>query len=432
MTFPVLRPELSASLRELALDRPTPIQAAAIPPLLAGRDVLARAATGSGKTLAYLLPLLDGVRAEVRAPSALILGPTRELCAQVAREARRVGRRIAGLRVLELVGGAPLTPQARALAEGVHLCVGTPGRIIDLLQRRAMETESIRVVVLDEADRMLDLGFAPAVEAVLRGLPGRQIAMFSATYPEDLRSLMRDPLVVEAGAAAPVFEALHLDAEPERGAERVLRARQPSSALVFCDTKVGASAFARALGDLGHAADTIHGDLEQDERDHVLAAFRTGGVRVLVATDVAARGIDVGGLDLVVNVGLPRSPESYRHRVGRTGRAEQPGTAVTIVHPGQAGRAAEWAMPAPVPLSGDGPPLWSQWRTLTVAMGRKDKLRPTDLLGALTGDGGLSAAEVGRILIGERRAWFAVDVGRAADVVARVTAVKGRRVRVEG
>lgn len=447
--LPLVAPLLQA-VADAGFTAPTAIQAAAIPPLLDGRDLIGQAATGSGKTLAFGLPLLQQVRLTDRRVQAAVLCPTRELAAQVALEVRKAGRRLQGLRVEPLAGGQPFGPQARALEEGAHVVVGTPGRILDHLRRGTLSFEDVRFVVLDEADRMLEMGFADEMEEVRHSLPrGTQTALFSATFPDGIAALaaawLNAPERVSAGAAAPPdIDALALPVDPETKGERLahlLALEHPESALVFCETRQTCADVAAALQAKGFAAAAIHGDLEQLDRDRVLAAFRVGSVRVLVATDVAARGLDVAGLDLVVNVDPPRTPDVYVHRIGRTGRMGRRGRAVTLYVGRQEARLALYEEAAgPIerlaalpPLPAGAGPLRAAWATLSIGAGRKDKLRPGDLLGALTKDVGLAAAQVGKIEIGDRRAYVGVALAEAGRTLTALNEgrIKGRHIRVE-
>ncbi len=442
-----LDPTLQKALSDLGFTQMTPIQAAALPPLLAGRDLVGQSRTGSGKTAAFALPILQGLALADRRVQALVLCPTRELAAQVTTGIRALGRRSPGLRVVTVTGGTPGGLQSRALGEGAHVVVGTPGRTLDHLRRGTLDARRVRWLVLDEADRMLELGFADEMSAILDGLPAdRQTALFSATFPEKLSTLtagwLRDPEhvvipteVTDLTAAAVVVEE---DAKGD-ALRRLLAALAPASALVFRNLKRTVAETAADLEAAGFAAAALHGDLEQHEREQVLATFRNGTVRVLVATDVAARGLDIAGLDLVVNADLPLHADDYVHRVGRTGRAGRPGVAWSLVTtrelrmlPDLAVGTAEIGVRDGLP-DGPGAPLASDWATLRVGAGRRDKLRPGDLLGALTGDVGLGKDAVGKIEIHDRWAFVAIARGSADAAVKGIArhGVKGKRTRVE-
>ncbi|MBZ4416623.1 ATP-dependent RNA helicase DbpA [Myxococcus sp. RHSTA-1-4] len=452
-----LAPPLLQVLEELEFKTATPIQARSIPVLLQGRDLVGQARTGSGKTAAFALPLLQKVRLQPRRVQALVLCPTRELCAQVAGEIRRLARRLPGLQVLVLAGGQPIRPQVDALEKGAHIAVGTPGRVLDLLDREVLETRNLSTVVLDEADRMLDMGFREDMERILAATPPRrQTVLFSATFPPDIEALSRTfqkqperVTVEEVVGETPAIQQLRYDCAPEEKPAlllRILRHHQPGSAIVFCNHKAGVVELTKALTGVGVSADGLQGDLEQFERDRVMAKFRNGSTRVLIATDVAGRGIDVEALDAVINFDLPMQPEPYVHRIGRTGRAGRTGLAISLVTPRDTRkvediehatgvkleRADVEALPSADPRG--AVKLDSAWETLCISAGRKDKMRPGDILGALTGEaGGLSASDVGKIEIQDRLAYVAVArrVARVAFQALSEGRIKGRKHRVE-
>ncbi|MCY1080229.1 ATP-dependent RNA helicase DbpA [Archangium lansingense] len=443
-------------LEELDFQTVTPIQAQSIPVLLQGRDLVGQAKTGSGKTAAFALPILERIRLQHRRLQALVLCPTRELCAQVAGELRRLGRRLPGLQVLVLAGGQPVRPQVNALEKGAHIAVGTPGRILDLLQRESLETRQLATVVLDEADRMLDMGFREDMERILGATPPtRQTVLFSATFPPDIEALSRTfqkqpaRVTVVESEAAPDIQQLCYVCEPEEKTAlllRILRQYQPASAIVFCNLKATVAELTRALTAAGVGADGLQGDMEQSERDSVMAKFRNRSIRMLIATDVAGRGIDVEALDAVINFDLPSQPESYVHRIGRTGRAGRRGLAISIATPrderkvetleGATGVKLERASVESLPPAEakDGASLEAAWETLFISAGRKDKMRPGDILGALTGEaGGLNAADIGKIEIHDHHAYVAVskDLVRLALQRLRDGRIKGRKFRIE-
>lgn len=450
-----LSPALLSVAEELGFRELTPIQAASIPALLEGKDLIGQSKTGSGKTAAFALPLLHRLDLSRRELQGLVLCPTRELSAQVARELRKLGRNLSGLAVATLAGGQEVREQARTLEHGVHLAVGTPGRLVDHLQRRNLKVHRVATVVLDEADRMLDMGFGEDVTRVLKALPpGRQTVFFSATYPAGIRELaskhLREPVhatIVDSGEAAPKTKELVVQVAPERRLEAlrgVLAHYRHETALVFANLKLTVAELSRALGTGGASVAALHGDLEQRDRDRELAKFRNGSTRVLIATDVAARGIDLEKLDLVVNFELPAQPEIYVHRVGRTGRAGQVGLAISLCTQAEQPRleAIElYTGSALVPVELNGAPasptpgaLTAKMDTLRLSGGRKDKLRPGDILGALTGEaGGLVGADVGKIEIHDRFSYVAVARGasrRALESLGRGR-IKGKRFKAE-
>jgi ATP-dependent RNA helicase DeaD len=344
-----LAPELCQALSGLGYEEPTPIQQAAIPPLLAGRDLVGQAATGTGKTAAFALPALqrvlaDGGRAE---PLALILVPTRELAMQVAEAMLSYGRDM-GARVLPVYGGEPIARQLGALRRGVDVVVATPGRALDHINRGTLKLTGLEVVVLDEADEMLDMGFAEDIEAILGHTPeGRQTALFSATIPPRIDGMvgrhLRNPVRVEFGrrtTSAPaesllVRETAYLVPRGHRPAAlgRVLDLETPAAAVIFCRTRDDVDKLTETLNGLGHRAEALHGGMDQPQRDRVMSRLRGGSLHLLLATDVAARGLDIEQLTHVVNYDVPSAPESYVHRIGRVGRAGREGTAITLAEP---------------------------------------------------------------------------------------------------
>ena len=447
-------------LKELGFETPAPVQAQAIPLLGQGKDLIAQAETGSGKTAAFGLPLLEGIDLESRRVQALILCPTRELCAQVARELRRLGRKHVGLQVLVVAGGAPIGPQWSALERGVHIVVGTPGRVIDHLERRSLDLRSIRRLVLDEADRMLDMGFEESLSRILEDCPERrQTVLFSATFPRTIDALskryQKNPVRItiekQTSESARIEEIL-VQAEPEERMKAllyVLREYPTESCIVFVNFKATAKNLVQGLRTLQVAAGELHGDMEQYDRDQMMARFRNGSIRVLVATDVAARGIDVPQLGLVVNYEAPVQTDDYVHRIGRTGRAGESGVAVTFLSEKEQPKLARIEQTTKSKLRKEDLPAWSElkvndlaseidyqasMRTLMISGGRKDKVRPGDILGALTGDAGaLQGAQVGKIEIHDRFSYVAVKADIAATALRRLQdgRIKGRRFRVD-
>ena len=439
---------------ELGFSEPTPVQTQAIPVLLAGEDLIAQAQTGTGKTAAFALPILERLALEPRVPRVLVLCPTRELSAQVAREIRRLGRKHAGLRVLVLAGGEPRRRQSSALAEGAHVLVGTPGRLLDLLTRQDLDLSGLTTLVLDEADRMLDMGFEDEMRALLAAAPkSRQTALFSATFPDSIQALsgkhQRKPKRIHIEASETATKqirqlVLRVDAEERLSALlRVLAHHPHESALVFANFKASIAQVKDALCQAGHAADSLHGDLEQIDRDRVMAKFRNGTTRVLIASDVAARGLDVEGLDLIVNYEIPHKPDVYVHRIGRTGRAGHAGVAISFASDREQAKLdaieaftgvklGKARVPASTPALKPAESA-AKMDTLRLSLGRKDKLRPGDILGALTGEaGGLSGDDVGKIEIHDTYSYVAVSrrVSNAARKSLSAGRIKGKRCRV--
>ena len=343
-----LRSELVAALAALGYEEPTPIQREAIPPLLAGEDLLGQAATGTGKTAAFALPLLQALvpRGRGSAPVALVLAPTRELAMQVSEAVHRYGKDL-GARVLPVYGGQPIGRQLRELERGVDVVVGTPGRVVDHVNRGTLRLDELRTVVLDEADEMLDMGFADDIEAILAAAPEqRQTVLFSATMPTKVERIarrhLRSPVRIEirreqapAGEAPKVRQSAYIVARPHKPAAlgRVLDVESPDAAIVFCRTREEVDALTETLNGRGYRAEALHGGMSQEQRDKVMARLRNQTADLLVATDVAARGLDVDHLTHVVNYNVPSATESYVHRIGRVGRAGREGVAITLAEP---------------------------------------------------------------------------------------------------
>src|SRR6059036_218595 len=334
-----------AALRDVGYESPSPIQEQAIPELLAGRDVIGQAQTGTGKTAAFGLPMLEYVDPEDPEVQALVLTPTRELCIQVTQAIRAYGER-RGVEVVAVFGGAPIRSQQAQLRQGAQVVIGTVGRVMDLMGRHSLVLTDARFVVLDEADEMLDLGFLEDVEKILSRTPsGKQTSLFSATMPGPIKRLaeqfMYDPVTIRVKAATLTIDTVdHYfvevgDREKADALARVLKSERPEQAIIFVRTKIGADRLARSLNDKGVRVKALHGDMTQGSRDGVMIAFKDGRERLLVATDIAARGLDISGVSHVINYDMPNSPDLYVHRIGRTGRVGRSGTAITLVTPKQ-------------------------------------------------------------------------------------------------
>src|SRR4026207_1097128 len=338
---------LLTTLDTLGYEEPTPIQREAIPPLLAGRDLLGQAATGTGKTAAFTLPLLQRIAHSARrCPSVLTLVPTRELALQGGEAVTPYGKELK-VSVLPIYGGQAIGPQLHALRRGVDVIVATPGRALDHIRRKTLQLKTVQTVVLDEADEMLDMGFAEDLDAILEQTPAvKQTALFSATMPPRIKSIAHRHLKhpteitiekepVKAGAAPRVQQTAYIVARPYRGATlaRIIDIAGPKSALIFCRTRLEVDEVTQMLNSRGSRAEAIHGGMSQVQRDRVMQAFRTGQTELLVATDVAARGLDIPHVSHVINYDLPSSAEVYVHRIGRTGRAGREGAAITILDP---------------------------------------------------------------------------------------------------
>jgi ATP-independent RNA helicase DbpA len=429
----------------------TPIQAHALPAILEGRDVIAQAPTGSGKTAAFGLGLLHRLDPSKIQTQALVLCPTRELADQVGKQLRKLAFAIPNVKLSILCGGIPLGPQLASLAHDPHIVVGTPGRIQELLQKKALHLGHVRTLVLDEADRMLDMGFEDAIRAIVAKLPKqRQGLLFSATFPEAIRAMgdamLRDAahVSVDAGVEPPSIEQLFYEVEPARKAPllaTLLLQHRPESCVVFCNMRRDTEEVVGSLAHYGFSALALHGDMEQRDRDEVLVRFANRSCSVLVASDVAARGLDVEGIGAVVNYELPTDADTYLHRVGRTGRAGRSGLALSLVSPRELPRAKmleerqgkplRWE--TAVPLAGKPKQVpQAAMATLRIDAGRTDKLRAGDIVGALTGEAGLHKDAIGKIDVFATRSYVAVARAQAAKVLERLRAgkIKGRRFRV--
>jgi ATP-dependent RNA helicase DeaD len=338
-----LRPELMRAITEVGYEEPTPVQARAIPAMISGRDLVAQAQTGTGKTAAFALPILERIDTAKNYVQALVLVPTRELAIQVAHATHLLGK-YRSVNVLPVYGGQPISRQLRSLQQGVHVVVGTPGRMMDHIRRETLHLDQVRILVLDEADEMLDMGFLEDIEFILEQLPtDRQTTLFSATIPIRIRDLsrryMRDALVISTGReqlTVPQINQTYFEV-PQRAKLdalcRILDVETPTSTIIFCARKSDVDELVESLQGRGYKAEAIHGDLNQVQRDRVMRGFRDGKTEILVATDVAARGLDIPQVSHVVNYHIPWDPESYVHRIGRTGRAGREGAAITLISP---------------------------------------------------------------------------------------------------
>jgi ATP-independent RNA helicase DbpA len=446
-----LSPALLKALEGLGYATMTPVQEHALPDLLAGRDVIVQAPTGTGKTVAFGLGILQRVDPALVKVQALVLCPTRELADQVAREIRRLASAIPNLKVLTLTGGISTGPQLASLRKDSHVVVGTPGRIQDMLRKHALSLAKVTTLVLDEADRMLDMGFEEAIRDIVGKTPSaRQSLLFSATYPEAIRAIarssMRDPVEVtvageiEQPAIEQLFFEIDLARKPAALAALLLQYR-PESSVVFCNTRRDTEDVVEALAGFGIAALALHGDIEQRDRDEVVVRFANRSCSVLVASDVAARGLDIKDLGAVINYELPPDPDIYLHRIGRTGRAGQAGLAMSLCTPRempralalekQQGTALKWQKLPALDARGNGG-LAAAMATLRIDGGRTDKMRPGDILGALTGDAGLPGTAVGKIDVFATRSYVAIASDVADKALSRLRAgkIKGRSFRV--
>ena len=443
-----------ANLTQLGYTDMTPIQSASLPIALAGKDLIAQAQTGSGKTAAFALALLAKLNPRWFAVQAMVLCPTRELADQVAVEIRRLARASENIKVVTLCGGIALRGQRASLENGAHIVVGTPGRIMDHLARGYLTLEGLNTLVLDEADRMLDMGFIDDIVTVAKQCPpARQTLLFSATYPEGIEKLakqfMREPQRVEI--APPKTESLIEQRFYEVTRQtrlhvvgQLLRHFRPVSTLAFCNTKQQCKDLVTLLQEEGFYALALYGELEQRERDQVLAQFANRSCSVLVATDVASRGLDISQLEAVINVDITPDPEVHVHRIGRTGRAGESGVALSLVSMNEMGFLGKIEQyqnqpstfyPVDTLTPTSTTPLLPPMATLQILGGRKEKIRPGDVLGALTSEEGGPAytrEQIGKIQVTEFCTFVAVAHGVAKAACAKLNAgkVKGKSVRV--
>ena len=446
-----LAPATLQTLQRLGYLGMTPIQAATLPLTLAGHDLIAQAKTGSGKTAAFGLALLAKLDARRFAVQSLVLCPTRELADQVTQELRRLARAEDPVKVLTLCGGSPLRPQLASLEHGAHVVVGTPGRIMDHLERGSLTLEALNTLVLDEADRMLDMGFFDDIASVVRQCPTqRQTLLFSATYPEGIGKLaaafMRQPKEVklaEAHSAGKIRQRFYEVREDQRlhAVSLLLNHYRPVSTLAFCNTKQQCGRLLSVLRAQGFAALELHGDLDQRERDQVMVRFANRSCSVLVATDLAARGLDIAQLEAVINVDISPDPDTHTHRIGRTGRVDEAGWAFSLAsldEMGSVGRiehelgfSSDWHALSEL-QSSKAEPLSPPMKTLQILGGRKEKIRAGDVLGALTKDLGYAAAQIGKININEFSTYVALQSDIAQQAMSGLVAakIKGRNVKV--
>ena len=449
-----LPPATLENLQQLGYTAMTPIQAASLPLALAGHDLIAQARTGSGKTAAFALALLANLNPRRFAVQALVLCPTRELADQVTQEVRRLARAEDHIKVLTLCGGATMRPQLASLEHGAHIVVGTPGRLMDHLERGSLNLEALNTLVLDEADRMLDMGFFDDIATIARQCPKqRQTLLFSATYPDGIAKLaaafMREPKEVKllaAHAAGKIRQLFFEVKESERlhAVSLLLNHYRPVSTLAFCNTRQQCRDLVQVLRAQGFAALELHGELEQRERDQVLVQFANRSASVLVATDIAARGLDIAQLEAVINVDVTPDPATHTHRIGRTGRVDEEGWAFSLASVDEMGSVGKieqaggftsvWKPLAELKSDGvePGQRLSPPMQTIQILGGRKEKIRPGDVLGALTKDLGFAGAQIGKINVNEFSTYVAVERGIAQDVLRKLSAakVKGRSVKV--
>jgi ATP-dependent RNA helicase DeaD len=461
-----LSQDLLDALEDVGYESPSPIQEQAIPELLQGRDVIGQAQTGTGKTAAFGLPMIQFVDPTDEDVQALVLTPTRELCIQVTQALRAYAKR-KGIEPVAVFGGAPIRTQQAQLKEGGQIVVGTVGRVLDLISRHSLMLHACRYLVLDEADEMLDLGFLEDVEKILSLTPnGRQTALFSATMPPEIRGLadrhLYDPVTVTVKAATltiDTVEQFFLETKPAdktAALVRVLEAEQPTQAIVFTRTKIRCEQLYRTLRDKGMNVKALHGDMSQGARDGVMISFKSGRVPILVATDVAARGLDIVSVTHIINFDIPTSPDVYVHRIGRTGRVGRSGRAITFIEPRQK-RALEaiekhantkispWSEGAQIaPAAASEPPRRHRkpheevvingtgYRKLIASGGRAAGLAESDLISAVAATG-LDGEAIRNVRLLDQFMLFEVPADQAARVAASVdgTDVRGHTLRLE-
>ncbi len=429
----------------------TPIQAQSLPDILKGKDLLAQAKTGSGKTAAFAIGLLHKLEVQTYQTQSLVLCPTRELAEQVSNEIRRLARAIPNTKLLTLCGGKPMAPQLASLERAPHIVVGTPGRILKHLQKGTLILEKLETLVLDEADRMLDMGFHDDIMRVIKMVPQqRQTLLFSATYPDQIKkisnAIQKDPFDVRVEAVHDNKKIKQIFYEIQKGERTrtlvsLLHHYCPESSLVFCNRKQQCQELANELWQQGFHALALHGDLEQRERDQVLTQFANKSSSILIATDVAARGLDIKELETVINYELSPDPEVHIHRIGRTGRADNEGLALSLFMASESPKVIriEEYQDSPVRIDKtttlkirDNFSLSPPMVTLCINGGRRDKVRPGDILGALTANTNLAGKQIGKIDIFDILAYVAVErlIAKQALKILSEGKIKGRRFRV--
>lgn len=446
-----LAPEQLTNIESLGYKQMTPIQAQALPDVLKGKDIFAQAKTGSGKTAAFAIGLLHNLEIQSYTTQALVLCPTRELADQVSKEIRRLARAIPNTKILTLCGGNPIAPQYASLEHSPHIVVGTPGRILKHINKQTLNLETLNTLVLDEADRMLDMGFHDDIMQIIHSMPSqRQTLLFSATYPDEIKEISNQiqvsPIDIRLEATHNTRKIKQVFYEVEKGERTqclisMLHHYRPESTLVFCNRKQQARELAEALWQEGLHALALHGDLEQKDRDQVLVQFANRSCSILIATDVAARGIDIKDLQAVVNFELSPDPEIHVHRIGRTGRADKEGLALSIFLASEAHKVNRIEEYLDITFKIEKPGslkrrenfrLQPTMVTLCINGGRKNKVRAGDILGALTSNTEIPGKQVGKIDIFDQVSYVAVERPVAKQALKLLTEgkIKGRKFRV--
>ena len=437
--------DLLENLKSLGYEIPTPIQKQTIPLLRENKDLIAQAKTGSGKTLAFLLPLILKLDADEHFPQALIIAPTRELCEQIAGEANKLARYKKDVKVITLYGGTSLRTQVASLEKGADILIGTPGRLLDHFSRETIHLGQIKTLILDEADRMLDMGFADDILKLVSNLPKqRQSILFSATYPENIDKLTKVILnnptevkIVSKEKEVAIEEFVYEVEDKDKALLTTLKHFQPNLVLIFCNTKVKTAEVSDMLNKQGFDVATLNGDLEQYERQEMLLRFANGSLPVLVATDLAARGLDIDGIDLVINYDTPMKTEDYTHRIGRTGRADKSGLAVTLCDEYGMRKLSEIKPKLKAENISTLTPnknfyMQGEVATLCIDGGKKKKVRAGDILGTLCKDIGIDNKDIGKINVYQRNSYVAIKktVIKKAFNGLKSGKIKGKNLRV--
>jgi ATP-independent RNA helicase DbpA len=442
-TIPEIPEKMQKSLKDQGYTRMTPVQAESIPAILKGRDLLAQSKTGSGKTLAFGLPTVLDTDTSTQTPQTLIITPTRELAEQIADVLRQIASSVPNLKILTLYGGVPLRTQAESLDKGAHILIGTPGRLLDHLSKETLSLNSIKRIILDEADRMLDMGFYEDIAKIMRNVPAHpQTLLFSATYSPNIEKLagqfLKDPVIVKVEtehAAQKITERYYTTKDKFNTLTALIGTYRPDSLLIFANTKNDVIRIAEKLHAQGHSVVALHGDLDQTERNEAIIAFANGSKKIMVATDVASRGLDIQGIDMVINYDLPFDQEVYTHRIGRTGRADAQGIALSLTSTSFSPKTDYIRTSAkkedPKELRVDtGYTMQSDYETLCLNAGKKEKLRKGDVLGTLCKEIGVDPQHIGKMDLTQKRTYIALHhtaSDKVIDALNRGVKIKKRK-----